>query len=146
MNLPETPSLSVDDPSSTIEQLAPGVTIEWLHDKKIIVVTSHDTARTSVDSWMNRSADILQNWPSDRPYLCAIDASDPNVTRTPYSQGRLKELRTLRPDLKRYMALIPPKTYVMQLMQLSMKLPTSREEMKIFFTRDEAIKWLQSKI
>jgi hypothetical protein len=136
--------MGVSTSTSTIEQLYPGVTLEWVLDHRAFIMTAHDTTRAAVDAWMERAMQVVRDWPANQPVLIAIDASDPHITRTPYQRERLKELRTLRPELKWYMALMPSRTYMMNLMQLGARLYTGRHQIRIFFERQKAIDWLAS--
>lgn len=132
--------------ASNIEQLYPGVTLEWILDHRAFVMTAHESTRPGVDAWMNRAMEVVRDWPANQPVLLAVDASDPKVIRTPYQRERLKELRSMRPELKWCMAFIPPRTYVMNLMQLGAKFSTGRRQIRIFFERQKAIDWLASQI
>jgi hypothetical protein len=51
---------------------------------------------------------------------------------------------TLRSDIKIYVALIPAKTYMAQLMRLGVSVLGKNTKMKVFFDRDEAIRWMES--
>jgi hypothetical protein len=72
-----------------VEVLAPGVTIEWLSDHRIMIMTASDSSRGTVDVWINRSMELLREWPADKPWMTIIDATNPKVARTPYMRDRL---------------------------------------------------------
>jgi hypothetical protein len=131
---------------SAVEQLAPGVTLEWILDGKACMLTSQDSARETVDIWMARSMEMARDWPDNQPILLAIDATNPNVAYTPYQRARLKEMRNLRPDLNWYIAFVSPKTYLMNLLQMGAMLSTGRRQIRIFFEREKAVEWLAAQL
>jgi hypothetical protein len=115
-------------------------------NRRAFIITPPDSSRNAVDAWMERVLIIVRDWPAKQPILIAINASSPAVTQTPYLRARLKEMRTLRPDVKWCTAFIPPKTYVMTLMQMGAKLSTGRRQVRIFFDRAKAIEWLAANL
>lgn len=135
-----------DDVAPQIEQLGHGATCEWLFDRQIVVMTATDSTRGTVDAWVNKCIDVANTWPANRPFCTMVDASGPNLSRTPYMRERLKDLRAVRTDLKWYTAMVAPKSYLMQLMSYGLRVMQSNRETRIFFEREEAIKWLKSKL
>jgi hypothetical protein len=131
---------------SDIEVLAPGVTCQWFSNRRIFAMTASDSSRSSVDAWINRAMKILQDWPANQLWLIVIDASSPKVMRTPYMRERIRVLLAARPEIRGYIAFIPPKTYLAQVMKLGAKLIRGPMITEVFFSHDKAIKWLESKI
>ena len=139
-------SLDRDDVAPQIEQLGHGATCEWLFDRQMIVMTAQDSTRGSVDTWVDKCIDIANKWPANRPFCIVVDASNPSLSRTPYMRDRLKGLRTVRTDLSWYVAMVAPKSYLMQLMSYGLRVMQSNRETRIFFEREEAVQWLKSKL
>jgi hypothetical protein len=127
----------------SVEEIAPGIICEWLHNRAIAAYVVRNVARTSVDAWLRHIKKRMMDWPLNRPYLVLQDLCDPNVGPTPYVRERTQEIGTWRPELSTHVALILPRTFQGQLIQFFVQArrdPVAR----IFFSRTEGLAWLQS--
>ncbi len=131
--------------SRAIEQLSPGVSREWLMDKRIAVYRVTDAHRESVDIWADACAADITNWPPDRPILLLHDFTARGITLTPYARQRSQPLMDMRPDAKGRTALVLPVGVTASLIQLFVrterKAPRAR---RIFSSREKAVEWLLS--
>jgi hypothetical protein len=134
-------------PSPSIEELAPGVTLEWLFDRQMVVLTLQTAAREAIDATLERIKHIMETWPADRPYIAMQDLSYPKLNMTPYARERIKEPQQWCPELGGYIALVLPSTFVAQIVHLFLRTQKDdRREVRGFMSRDKALAWLQSKI
>jgi hypothetical protein len=129
--------------SPAIEAVAPGITLEWLHDGRIPVFTMATVARTSIDAWIERLKKLTQEWQADRPFLSMHDISDRNVGATPYFRARVEEIPTWRPEGEAHIALVLPRTIQGKVIQMFVQ-ARKGQPVRIFFTREEGLAWLQS--
>ena len=84
-------------------------------------------------------------WQSDEPYYALQDVSHENMSITPYARQRWEEIRAYRNERKLYAAIVLPKTFVANLIQLHFRTSKVRSGAKFrFFTsRDDALAWLE---
>lgn len=140
-------STSVEREVSELEHLSPHVTCEWLYNRRVVVITTADSSRATVDLWANRAKEIMTSWPVDQPFFMAQDVSSPNTVSTPYARERARELMKLRVDLPSYHAMIVAPTYMMRLAQMFLWAYRRKNfEMRLFTKREEALNWLSSKL
>jgi hypothetical protein len=131
----------------SIEEVAPGVTLEWLLDRRVAAFTFKTAVRESIDRARDKMKAVMENWPADHLYLGITDFSDPKLGLTPYVRERVKEPATWRPELRGYVALVMPRTFAAQLVQLALQAQRNdSRQVRAFFDREAAIAWLKSKL
>ena len=144
--------MNITSPSSTSssgvdEQVSPGLTREWLCDKRVVVYTLANVHRSTIDTWIDAfKADIL-NWPADQTYLVMHDFSTKKVDATPYGRHRAEELLWLRRELKGRAAIVLPHTIAAALIQVFVRIAQTKgtpRVQQVFTSRDAALKWLLS--
>ena len=124
-----------------IETVAPGVTLEWLHDGQIPVFTMKTVVRASIDAWIDRLKKLTAEWQANRPFLSLHDISDKNVGATPYFRGRVEEIRTWRPTGEAHIGLVLPRTIQGKVIQMFVQ-ARKGQPVRVFFTREEGLAWL----
>jgi hypothetical protein len=130
-----------DDP---VQTLRPGISVQWLHNREIIAMSTEDSQRDSVDCWCDHIMERIREWPSDKPVLVMVDLSSPRVVPTPYTRSRAKDIAHVRSDLKMYAAMVVKRSFMMQLVMPFTRRPmTSYSQIRMFFSRDEALTWLR---
>ncbi|HVO43727.1 MAG TPA: hypothetical protein VMT34_13940 [Aggregatilineales bacterium] len=133
-------------PAASIEVVTPGISVEWLYDRRIAAFTILDFSPLGVATWMGRLKTILTGWPAAQPCLCLADFSDPHAHFTPYMHVRAHELQCARPDLTFCMALIFPRNHLTRLFQISRRGTRNYAELSRFFNREDGLAWLVNKL
>lgn len=118
---------------------------EGILDGKIVVVSGSVATHSSVDAWANTVSSIKAAWPPEKPWLILHDFSQSKrgLAGTPYAWKRAKELTMFRGDMRGRVAIVVPTTFFTHLTRaffLSVK-PTAT--MQLFFSREEALRWLR---
>lgn len=100
------------------EEIIPGLSCEWLYDRRVVVYTLKSASREVVDAWVTTGRQTAQEWPSNLPYLALHDISAPNLSLTPYARQQSREaLKDLVFDRARS-AVVMPKTIFGNLIRL----------------------------
>ncbi len=128
-------------PSDLAENIAPGITCEWLDDRQIVVFTVATVARASLDMLLGRIHQIVTEWPVDRPYLALYHIADSTNGPTPYIRERFREIPRWNPRLDAHVALITAQNFQGKLVQLYAR--TRGNAVRIFFCREAGIAWLR---
>jgi hypothetical protein len=138
MNDPLPPS------KSDASQLSPTVTLEWLADDRIPLFSVPNVSRGTIDTWIGMLAEMMKSWPPDRPFVMLHDISTKGAILTPYVRDRVKGLEAVNPSLKGRVALVLPKTFVVQLVKLYLRTAQRTDvATEIFFDRETAQEWLK---
>lgn len=130
-----------------VQTIAPNITLEWVHDGQIAVFTIRTVARDSFALWFQAMTKIMDEWPVDRPLLCVQDNGYKEAAFTPAIRDFSKRISSYRPELAFHTALVLPRTLVTQFVELFLR--TTRRpglEVRIFFTVEDAIAWLLTKV
>lgn len=143
----ETPAGATATADSPIEHVAEGVTKQWIHDGKILVMTMENPQRDTVDAWAEEMLRIHQAWPAAQRYLTLQDQSADSMTVTPYLRERAGEVDkdALKFAQNGKLALVFPNTITNQIMRLVAGSFGQRHrsvKRKFFVDRDDAIAWL----
>src|SRR5574341_441486 len=89
-------TITTSEPKTTVSN----VTVEWMHDKRIVVYKFKDISRATLDAWLEKTRAIFNEWDNTYPFLCLMDFSDVNLlTVTPYLNKKSHEASAMRPDL-----------------------------------------------
>ncbi len=130
--------------SPDIERLAPGLTREWLCDRRIIVFNFKDVSRETVDACVRGIRETIEHWPLGQQYLCAYDLQFPQAALTAYLRERLKEVMEMYRDRGGSTAIIIQRTFMANLAQFFLN--TQKQGIRvrrIFFSREEGLDWLK---
>lgn len=132
---------------TTVEEVAPGLTLEWLYENRIVVFTLSSAERPTIDAYVEWNIAVMRGWPKARPYL-TMQAATPDFTLTPYMSRRaLLILNTFRElGLKGRNAVIIPHKRVAQILQLLIQarrglVPNLKA--RAFYDRDQGLTWLK---
>jgi hypothetical protein len=139
------PTIRNANAASAVEVIDEGATLSWLHDGKIACFTITSVARATVDAWLNRSNEIAQAWPADKPYLAIQDVTA--ATLTPYIRERSAATVAMTPKyLKGRSAVVISPSAVNRLIQMFVTVSLARQQAqiqrKVFLKKSEAIAWL----
>jgi hypothetical protein len=139
-----TPILNVSD--SVVEELVPGLTFQWLFDKRAIALSAEHTSRELVDAWADKIIEINKLWPDDRCLYILNDFSGKDCVSTPYNQQKNRELMKMFPHRKSVTALVVKQNLTMQLSRLFIRAIPGNKKIYLSFNRDEALAWLKKQI
>lgn len=120
------------------------VTLEWLDDGAIPVLTIRDVARGTIDIWFKLLVDIMKAWPADRPFVIMHHIDTQDAFLSPYIRSRVKDLDKVNADLNGRVALVLPRTFVAQIARIFLRTARRTGVMtEIFFKREEGLAWLE---
>jgi hypothetical protein len=138
---------AVSEKASPDEQIVPGMTRQWLLDRQIVVFTMTSPSRDIVDAWIDTVKATMENWPGDRPYLAIHDLTSNKVSLTPYARKRTEELLPLSAKVPGYAAIVLSRSFMAQVIRLFLRSQKQQGVNNVvFFSRQEALEWLKSKI
>lgn len=129
----------------TVEEIAPGVTIEWLNDRRIVVGTmdtsQHNQAMRGWHQWILAT---IRDWPAEKPFLLLIDPSK-NPVWTPQMREQSEELRRhAEARLKgRVAVVVPAPSFVVTAMNMFIRSGRNKIPSRLFDTREKALAWLE---
>lgn len=135
---------------NTIEQVAEHVTLEWLHDGKLSVLTVASIDFASIDAWSAAAIAAAQICvKADKLYLAVHDVSAHGLSFTPYIREKTKETIQAQKGVEGRTAVVVPmswpgmmmRLFLNQLMQI-----VSDRPIKGFRTREEAVAWVAEAI
>lgn len=135
--------------SMFIHAITPGITVEYLADDHIVAYTIKTTNRAEIEAYGDAVIEILNRWPAELPYLQIQDFADSSISFSPIVRAQIERIATARPDIKRrFTALVVPKNYMVQMVEyiLRARRSTADREGRMFYTREEALGWLISKL
>ncbi len=130
-----------------IEQIAPGITLQWLHQGRIAYFTIRTNRASAWEAWLAAEIRIKGAWPVERPFLSLHEALWDGAAFTPSIRTYMVQAAQFRPEVKFYSAAILPKTPTAQLVKLVLRtvhMPNGQPQ--VFFTVQEGIAWLESKL
>lgn len=133
-------------------EIAPGIKFDLLLGGKIwsYTITSKENTRAATDAWISSMMALVKDWPAGKPYFALHDMAHFKGGPSPYTNGRVNELRAFRPDVPGYAAVILPNSMFTQLIKLLVRASNSSNRSKVvsevFFTRDTGLAWLEKRI
>jgi hypothetical protein len=132
-------------PASPVEQLAHGITREWILDRRAVIYAGINPTRAAIDIWYEAFKEDLLAWPADRRFLVVHDLTNKNVALTPYARKRTQDMIYLRPELKGFSAVIMRNNFASHLIELFLRQQTQTPRIRrIFFSHEKAIDWIKT--
>jgi hypothetical protein len=133
--------------TADVQEIIPGLVVEWLRDRQIVTITNKGGAsRVFVDTWINTVTSIMLSWPAPQPFLYLQDLSDKKNVVTTYSRQRAAALYKLRPELAGFVAVVVAPSLTAQLVRLFLRMQNRNLKIEVFFDRKVALDWLQQKL
>ncbi len=137
---------STDLRNSSDTSAEAAVTVEWLHDKQMVIFSVRaEATRAVVDEWFNAVAGVVKSWPPDKVYLAMQNVGDRRVGLTPYARSRVREFDDLVKHLHGRIAIVLPNTFAGHMIRLF--LTTMRWQQKLptegFVSYKEGLAWLE---
>ncbi len=128
-----------------IEQIAPGVTRQFLYEGQIVAFTLTDGSRDTIDNWVAVITKMAENAPTDGPLFMLYDISQ--IYMSPYAREQLQDLAQNPPNVARlYLAVVVDSLVVQMLAVVFSRVPVPNMERKVFRDRDTASQWLKEKL
>lgn len=145
----------------SVEDIAFGITREWLFEKRIVVYSVTLMNITTIRIWSNEVLSSLENWSKARPYLALHDLSQPgiglsymvlarayllNPAITPQGSAQLQHILSEYPDFRVCLAVVLSKEYADLFPPEKVKPLTAHDpriNTALFFERSEALNWLK---
>jgi hypothetical protein len=130
----------------SMDEVAPGVLLEWLCDRQIVIMWLCDLSRSSVDAYIETSLEIIDTWPRDKPYL-ALKVLQPNQIMSRYLRYRTNEIgqRILKCGLEGRSAIVCPDDETADLIDMAVRtdeIEVPHMQRKTFSDQDQALDWL----
>ena len=126
-------------PGTSPEQLAPGVTFEQLNN--IYVFTFADLSRASIDAWADKVQQLLDTHPQDQVFLTLHHFASPYAVFTPYLKARSERLQNVRK--LSHAAIVVPKMGLTQMVAALLPKVSHGNSSRFFTSREEGLAWLQ---
>src|SRR5947209_2972505 len=125
------------------EEIAPGITVNWLADRRIVFITFGTVLPDSVDAAMAYISNLIDTWPANRPFLSVLDFASKAITLTPAIRSCILQIVQRQPDIAGSNAVILPRSFAKQMLEMSLvTLSGKHRESEVFFTAEEGITWL----
>ena len=86
---------------SNVYTITPGLTLQWLHDGRVLVYTWTSISRQTVDIFSQVYMEILDTWPIKEPLYQLNDLRFEGFSFTPYLRNAVQQV--IRESLKRGM-------------------------------------------
>ena len=126
------------------EQLTLGGVVEWLENNRIVLYRPQNSTQQALAELFDRAEQIVHDWPTDRPHLTVLDLTVNEVRYTPYLRDRGRRLGIMRPEIQMATALLAPRTFMAQILDMTVRLASSsRRPLMMHFSRESAIAWLK---
>lgn len=128
---------------SDIIEVILGLTLETLYDGRIEIWTATNSSKEVTEKWYANSREVLESWTDlNRPYLALLDMS--RVVLTPFGRAKASDLAEVRPEIKGRVAIVVSASTMGHMTRLFVdrSLDKTRER-RVFFSRDDALRWLE---
>lgn len=138
--------------NSTVEDLGYGVRREWLHDRRILIMTVNfegESIRETMDTWAAGVIECIQAWPEGQTMLLMHDAT--HAIFSAYLRRKIDEVDRATPaHIHGRTAVVVTRTAVGRFLSLSAQTTArffrKRIELKVFFDRESALSWLEESL
>jgi hypothetical protein len=134
-----------------VEQIAPGVTREWRHNRRVVIYKVSTVDFASVEAWTKSVVELIKSLPPGQPYLSIQDFS--GATLTPHiRKGSETIVTSMPPGLVVRNIVVASRSFMNQVMRFFLtielmrksKQATIRREM--VFSLDEALQRMDQEI
>jgi hypothetical protein len=128
-----------------VEQIVPGLTLEWFFDRRVSVLTLSSIEFEAIDAWLETAVRVARERPAGQPHLGVHDMSSKNLTLTPYLRKKVQEAAAAVPEKGGRVAVVGPQGPTGSVVRLFantlVRLMIGRP-IRIFASRQEALVWL----
>jgi hypothetical protein len=121
--------------------------VQYLFGGKVLAFKAHTTSRPAMDAWIERIKKHKQISPDTEVIYTLHDFSERGCHMTPYARHKLSEIRKDRSVQRSYAATVMQKNATGVLAQAVARLLNQpKNQVKLAFSLDEALLWLQKGI
>jgi hypothetical protein len=126
-------------PYLNFETVTPSLQVGWICEGQIIVFVPSDSARATIDAWLDSVISHQREWPSDKPLVALQDLSNPRIAVTPYARQRIKELGVIR-----HIAMLVNQTQLSMILAYVVNYMGNPKNFttQVFFKQEAAVQWL----
>ena len=137
-----------DRQSSEASELAPGLSMQWKQEGRVLTFTLNTTFRPTIDIWRRACGRIVTDWNPAEPLLVFLDFSGMKATMLPHLRSRIGEIIDLREDVSGRLAMVMPEVFFANAVRLFMtgSLRSSKLERRVFHDMDSAWLWLEESL
>jgi hypothetical protein len=134
------------------QEIAPGITFEWVSDGYIVILKVGTVARESLEQYAQQYIRLVNDASAAQPFLVMVDSTSPDFSFTPTLRQKITEMEDAVPDdLPGRLALLledSVKSQVFRLVLRGINLTYRRKKLQrgIYVNQDEAFTWLQDGI
>jgi hypothetical protein len=124
--------------------LAPGVSIEWLDERRVALFTIRTPTQQNIDVFALAVIQTLNEWPSEQPILVVYDLRQ--MLNSPYFRQQAARMGRQTPDRPGKAAFVVdyfPFARVAQIFMQRTLSPKRYLVRQIFFDLDSALAWLR---
>src|SRR5688572_6021003 len=129
-------------------KLAEGISRDVVCDGQITIYRLTDMRRNTVDAWVEAiKVQIQACVDKHQPLVTLNQFVGQNVGPTPYSNAKGKEISEAMPDIPGYTAFVMEESPQSIQLQIYMRKDMAKTRQRaVFFSFDEGLEWLQSKL
>jgi hypothetical protein len=136
---------------NNIEKISEFLSVEFLHNGKLVIFTVTSIHPSVITSWANKVKEVMTVFPAGKVYYNLHDYTQANsFVTTPFLRQKSKENALLRPDLSAFTAICIPPSVLSHITRLFVQaLPRHRDakrERRIFFSRQEGLNWIEDQM
>jgi hypothetical protein len=134
------------------QEIAPGITFEWISEGHIVILKIGTVARESLEQYAQQYIRLVNDASAAQPFLVMVDSTSPDFSFTPTLRQKINEMEDAVPDdLPGRLALLledAVKSQVFRLVLRGINLTYRRKKLQrgIYVNQDEALTWLQDGI
>jgi hypothetical protein len=125
----------------------PGLTVERLHDNRIVVFTVHDMSPGTVELWANNVIEVTESRQAKDIYY-VHDASHVPFAMTPHFRRHSERVTAAHPNAKGFVGIVLRQSLLLTVTRIIIENLVRRSQpgitSRIFFDRAQAVIWLES--
>lgn len=134
-----------------VHEIAPGVSLEWLHDGRIYVVTLTNVRRETIDAYVELNKSLIRQV-GNTLALTLQDVSDSNMGLTSHVRQKTAEIwdELCQRQLVGYMAFVispgPMASMAKLFVNTANRFVASKMSLQFFTDRQKALEFLETKL
>jgi hypothetical protein len=129
-----------------LRDLGNGISCQFLQKKQILIFILKSSTHAAAETLNKTLCTYIEAWPQTRPLKVLYDYSDRQATITSAMREQMEATSYLirQKKLRASSAIVVPKTYVSQMLQLYYLSHTAlHHEIQVFFTHGDGLAWLE---
>jgi hypothetical protein len=131
--------------SEPIEQIAPDLTLRWLHNRQVAFFEIKSLAQASLQAWANKVIALISEWSTEVPLMIIQDFSFDKAMMSSSVQTYVRQFTNHRPVVTVYVCIIAPKSFATQLISLITRAQYRKNRItSMVFTKKDAMAWIEA--